>query len=390
MPSCQPISREKGICCPLRFLSPDATFRPQFFGASAVLCSKSCTKDVAKLQIVRNTVSNSSAAAGYGHKNAGIEESLEAMIVNMIDAQRSRLRPSERAVADFVLGRPSVVVHMSIADFAQSAGVSEPTIMRFCKALGCVGFMEFKLALARDLERRAMHMIPTGQSGAGAGGHGQDLVAQTISQVEAQARSFDLADLGQIVEWCTNARSIIVCHGGSEAGLATQMADALRATRSGSLTHRQMVCASLDSLADHLGGASSEVLPQQSVILALRSCAEDTGFEALKDQNQGHKWVTIGFGAPWADAALALGEGARAPVSATSLSADIAYLCVCEALCLGVRAHLGMGSQAGAHTGSSLLQSRREIAYGNARRKDRQAADQRRSAPRGPAHKEFA
>jgi RpiR family transcriptional regulator, carbohydrate utilization regulator len=71
------------------------------------------------------------------------------MIIAAIEAHLSALRPSEFLVANFVLGRPSVVVNMSIADIAESCAVSEPTIMRFCKALGCLGFMEFKLGLAK-------------------------------------------------------------------------------------------------------------------------------------------------------------------------------------------------------------------------------------------------
>jgi RpiR family carbohydrate utilization transcriptional regulator len=40
---------------------------------------------------------------------------------------------------------------MSIAELAAAAGVSEPTVLRFCRAVGSAGFPEFKLRLAEGL-----------------------------------------------------------------------------------------------------------------------------------------------------------------------------------------------------------------------------------------------
>jgi RpiR family carbohydrate utilization transcriptional regulator len=40
---------------------------------------------------------------------------------------------------------------MRIVDLAQHAEVSEPTVVRFCRAVGCNGFQDFKLALAQQL-----------------------------------------------------------------------------------------------------------------------------------------------------------------------------------------------------------------------------------------------
>ena len=39
---------------------------------------------------------------------------------------------------------------MRIVDLAAAAGVSEPTVIRFCRAIGCDGFQSFKLAVARS------------------------------------------------------------------------------------------------------------------------------------------------------------------------------------------------------------------------------------------------
>ena len=72
-----------------------------------------------------------------------------------IKASLSNLSKSERAVAEIVLADPEQSVHFSIARLANAAGVSEPTVNRFCRSLGCRGFPDFKLCLAQTLANPA-------------------------------------------------------------------------------------------------------------------------------------------------------------------------------------------------------------------------------------------
>jgi RpiR family carbohydrate utilization transcriptional regulator len=71
-------------------------------------------------------------------------------ILREIEARLDQLRPSERKVADLVLAQPDAVIHMRIVDLAAAAEVSEPTVVRFCRAIDCEGFQNFKLALAQS------------------------------------------------------------------------------------------------------------------------------------------------------------------------------------------------------------------------------------------------
>lgn len=61
------------------------------------------------------------------------------------------LRPAEQSVADAVLSDVQGAVDASNADIATRAGVSQPTVTRFCRAIGCEGVRDFKLQLARSL-----------------------------------------------------------------------------------------------------------------------------------------------------------------------------------------------------------------------------------------------
>jgi RpiR family carbohydrate utilization transcriptional regulator len=72
-------------------------------------------------------------------------------ILEVTSSLREELRKSDQKVADLVLQNPGSVLNATLAKTARRAGVSEPTVVRFCVAIGCHGFQDFKLRLARSL-----------------------------------------------------------------------------------------------------------------------------------------------------------------------------------------------------------------------------------------------
>lgn len=60
------------------------------------------------------------------------------------------LTPAERRVAELLLPDPQLATQLTIAKLARQAGVSEPTVMRFVRALGHEGWTGFRLAAARQ------------------------------------------------------------------------------------------------------------------------------------------------------------------------------------------------------------------------------------------------
>jgi RpiR family carbohydrate utilization transcriptional regulator len=72
-------------------------------------------------------------------------------MLSRIEAMRAQLRPSERKLAGYVLDAPREVLDLAMTELAERAGVSQPTIARFCHALGCSGFREFKIRLAQSI-----------------------------------------------------------------------------------------------------------------------------------------------------------------------------------------------------------------------------------------------
>ncbi|MEA4883113.1 MAG: MurR/RpiR family transcriptional regulator [Clostridia bacterium] len=69
----------------------------------------------------------------------------------LISGKLPSLRPSEQKVAEFIMGNPHDVVDMSSMQLGTAAGVSESTVVKCSQRLGFDGFVQLKLALARDL-----------------------------------------------------------------------------------------------------------------------------------------------------------------------------------------------------------------------------------------------
>jgi len=80
-----------------------------------------------------------------------LQASPGSAILGQIRRARSELSPAELRVADLVLAQPRSVLNDPIAEIARAAGVSQPTVIRFCRSLGCEGLSDFKLRLASGL-----------------------------------------------------------------------------------------------------------------------------------------------------------------------------------------------------------------------------------------------
>ena len=72
-------------------------------------------------------------------------------LLRQIKNSLPELRKSERAVGEFVLEDPKSVINMKTAEASEKIGISEPTLIRFCKALGFSGYQDFKINLSQQL-----------------------------------------------------------------------------------------------------------------------------------------------------------------------------------------------------------------------------------------------
>ncbi len=97
-------------------------------------------------------------------------------MLSEIESAVGGMTRAEKKVARVVLDSPYRVLRKSIGLLAGEAGVSEPSVIRFCRVLDCDGFQEFKLKLAQDLATGA-HF---GETRVSIDENASDLIAKVI------------------------------------------------------------------------------------------------------------------------------------------------------------------------------------------------------------------
>lgn len=71
--------------------------------------------------------------------------------VSYIKSIFPQLRESEKRVAEYIFSEPEQVISSPLIELSAKIGVSDASIIRFCKKIGYSGFSQFKITLARDM-----------------------------------------------------------------------------------------------------------------------------------------------------------------------------------------------------------------------------------------------
>ncbi|MDZ4051553.1 MAG: SIS domain-containing protein [Limnobacter sp.] len=99
--------------------------------------------------------------------------------MNLLDRIRmeiDRFSSAEQAVARLVLKNPSGFQKMPVTELAKRAGVSSPSVVRFCRSLGYEGLSDFKLKLAASLNAG----VPFIHQSVQAGDSGETLIQKVL------------------------------------------------------------------------------------------------------------------------------------------------------------------------------------------------------------------
>jgi RpiR family transcriptional regulator, carbohydrate utilization regulator len=125
-----------------------------------------------------------------------------------VEAALPRLSRSERRVAELVLAHPAEVVEHSIMVLARRADVSEPTIVRFCRSVGCSGFQDLKVRLAQSLGAGLHHLNMDIEPGDGAAEYIGKVFDANISTLISVRNRLDADAVSRAVEALARARKI--------------------------------------------------------------------------------------------------------------------------------------------------------------------------------------
>jgi DNA-binding MurR/RpiR family transcriptional regulator len=133
---------------------------------------------------------------------------------------------SDQDVAAAILADPEFATHASIELLAQKAGVSEPTITRFCRMLGLAGIREFKVKLAQSLAIGGRFISPTPPEG---GGTVTSIIAQgAIDAVDTVCNLINRNDLRIAADMIAKAEMVRAYgSGGASSMAATELENRL-------------------------------------------------------------------------------------------------------------------------------------------------------------------
>ncbi len=120
-------------------------------------------------------------------------------IIPMANSLKNNLTKSEKKLCEYVLSDQNLVIHSTITELSETCGVSDSTIIRFCRKLGFKGYHDFKLALAQEVSAKDSQKEEV-LSGPIEPGDSIETIAKKFYSIniEALEQTMDLMDYNEI------------------------------------------------------------------------------------------------------------------------------------------------------------------------------------------------
>jgi RpiR family carbohydrate utilization transcriptional regulator len=170
----------------------------------------------------------------------------------------SDLNPSEAKVGRYVLQAPDDVVHQSIASVAQGSQVSEPTVMRFCRSIGCKGYQDFKLDLAVSLAGDTPYVHTSINQDDSTAQMAEKICQYSSNSLRVLYESLDIEALKRSIQILNDARRIEIYGSGASGLVALDAQHKLFRTKVPTVAYRD----------SHLQMMSASSLDEECVALA--------------------------------------------------------------------------------------------------------------------------
>ena len=142
-------------------------------------------------------------------------------IVSRLQRIDPELSPAERRIAGGGTADYELATRLTIAELAARAQVSQPTVTRFCRSLGCASFSEFKISLATTLTVASAYLKSERMFDDDAGQLAHTVMMRAGGAVRECLDQLDTTAVGRAIEALAESRRIeIYGQGGGSAALA--------------------------------------------------------------------------------------------------------------------------------------------------------------------------
>ena len=141
-------------------------------------------------------------------------------LVSRMQRAENDLSPAERQVAAAVQQDYEAATRLTIAELAAKAGVSQPSVTRFARSLGCASFNDFKISLATTLAVASAYLKSDRVFDDDIGQLAKTVMQRAANAVRDCLEQLDTAAVGAAIEAMAAARRIdIYGQGGGSAAM---------------------------------------------------------------------------------------------------------------------------------------------------------------------------
>jgi len=147
--------------------------------------------------------------------------------IYLINKRFSSLRPSEKRVAEYIQKNMDEVILSSLQKVANKCNTSDATVLRFCKAIGYLGFDDFKVSLVPELLKVGSanyNQLEPKQNG---NGIHESLQKNFLKQMYSLLLNSDQKIIVKVASHISRANKILVIGLGGSAGVAHIFCDSL-------------------------------------------------------------------------------------------------------------------------------------------------------------------
>jgi DNA-binding MurR/RpiR family transcriptional regulator len=152
-----------------------------------------------------------------------LESDPSSDVLSIIRGFYSSLSVSEKKVADYILTNLKDAIRMTLADVGHESGVSDATVLRFCRSIGYKRWLEFKVDLIRTLPGSPEQILDDVDSDDPPG-----MIAKKVFNCSIQALTdtltvLDDEDFVQALELIADADRILIVGVGTSGPMANEM-----------------------------------------------------------------------------------------------------------------------------------------------------------------------
>ena len=152
-----------------------------------------------------------------------------AAIITRLQLMSQDGTKSDRRLAGLVLSDLDFASKAAISEIAARVGVSEPTVTRFCRNLGCEGLRDFKFYLAQAIAIGGQYLSPEPLSRAAREQRIASAITEAaIAAIQRASENLDMSVLVEVATRIANSGNVLcIGSGGISSMMATEMQNRL-------------------------------------------------------------------------------------------------------------------------------------------------------------------